>query len=485
MDSFDVIKLNQLPLVSITGNSAVTIPVVLDNSYVGRTSTSSILNSTCKIVNAPSSKDSAGEPNYISSDQSSFYFYNAGWKKVLAYTNNWDDIDSNARVLLTNKILSLSSTEKSNVFSSIGLGIASSDNLGLVKPRLYSEIDGSCSVQFTTSGELYVKGATSTEPGVVTVWDGENGLVPTVEWVNSKIDNIPAITYPVATSTSLGCILSDGENGIFNVSEDGNVTIASATIEKYGIVKLSDIVAAGDNGVVTSNTVYAFVTEQLSTIYGPATESKPGLVRPSVQGLWESGSSHVGPIYIKSADGTIDIYAASENTPGVVLCLDSMPDQVTTKPYSETLSVLGIKAYVASAIKDMVVTVSIPVATSATAGAVLPDSSVFSYSTDTGFLTIEQASNIKEGVVLLATDLNDAIEDYDSCVTTAKQIKDYVTDKVQGISQQQQSTETKVDSLVTDYTEILNSIAELNTSVTTLSSKLEDLTARVTALENK
>ena len=485
MESFDVIKLNQLPLVSITGNSSVTIPVVLDNSYVGRTTSASILNSTCKVVNVPTSADSSGEQNYISSDESTFYFYNGGWKKVLAYTYNWDDLDSNSRALLTNKVLSLSSTEKDNIFSSIGLGVASSSKLGLVKARNYYDDDGSCPVQITADGELYVNSATSTEPGVITVWDGENGLVPTVEWVNAKIESIPAITYPVATSTSLGCVLSDGENGIFNVSENGNVTISSATVTNYGIVKLSDTVAAGDNGVVTSNTVYAFVTEQLSTIYGPATESKPGLVRPSVQGLWESGSSNVGPIYIKSADGTIDIHAASEDTPGVVLCLDSMPDQITTKPYSETLSVLGIKAYVTSAIKDMVVTVSIPVATSASAGAILPDTSVFSYSTDTGFLTIERASNIKEGVVLLATDLNDAIDDYDSCVTTAKQIKDYVTDKVQGISQQQQSTDTKVDSLVTDYTEILNSIAELNTSVTDLSSKLEALTARVTALENK
>lgn len=481
--NFPIVKLTDIPVSTATPDADTTLPAVLGNATTVRLRWSDLLDGVVfSYTTPPSSPNSPGENGSISISSSGLYVYaNGAWNKVFIYSDNWDEITTDTRALLVNAPMTLTQTEIENVKTSINLTIANQDYPGLVK-FMTQEEQNACPgtpVIYNADGTFYTPLATGTTSGTVTVWDGTNGLVPTKDWVESYINNIPEVQLSPATTTKLGGVLSDAEDGLFAVTTTGQVQIRTATTSAYGVTKLAESISAGSSGVPTAGQVYTFITENLEDLYGAATYTKSGLVRPNRDGCWgdanspSTGLSNVGPLYLRDGQGMLDIYPASSTVPGVVLCVTNIPSGSSSLSYNypSVPTVDAVRTFVNNSVANMVVTIELPYPSSTEAGAVLPDSSLFTVDYDTGFLTINDASSSKRGVVLLAASISDSTTTYDTSVPTVGQIKTYVTSKLSALTSQISSLQTQVQAL--------------NNTLSALQQSVSNLEGRVSALEQK
>lgn len=475
MSDTPLILFRDLPQLAITPDENTTIPVVLDNRLAGRVSWSMCIASCIKAsATTPIAPSTTGEEQTIAADSTGIYAYRNGeWHKAPVYNSNWADLTEGTRFMLVNSPMTLTEQELNNVRATIDLHIATQSSPGLVRAMTQEEQDsaGGTPVTFNENGTLYVQHATGTAPGTVTVWDGTVGTVATVTYVDQQIAaTLASEAIPIATSESIGGIIADNAEGIVTVTETGQVKIRSAydpgTQEDngedgYGLVRLASAIERGAAGVPSAEAVHAFFMDWKGGAIAYASSSVAGLVQINTKGQWDEESSNIGPLYLMDDYGKLDVRPATDTVPGVLLCSETITTTVPPDcPYTLTATSAAIHAFVIEQIRNIDISAVVPLATTGTAGCVLPTGSIYITDAARGAINVRAASTVTSGIVQLASDINAA---NDLGVPLVGNVRSYVS--------------TRLTPITNNITGILASIEDLELVTEDLQDQIDDLSA--------
>lgn len=496
--SVPIVRLDALPLRSLGSGNSATIPVVLDNLTTARVPWSDFVAATIKTANSsPASPNSEGQENSIAmSDSGLFYYANGTWKKTPAYSDNWDDLTADARMLLVNKIMSLSKEELDNIYATLQLATATSTKEGLVRAMTNDEAVSAMTnlqtpVEIRSNGTMFVPSATSSSRGTVFVEGDRNdpaNPVATVRYVTERIEAIPQATIPAPTSESRGGVLAVGAGGAFVVDDTGTVDLALATEDLAGRVKVTEDIATNLDGVPTATAVLVAINKKFSElgVVSSSSPTTPGLCYPDQKGAWEEYSmAGVGPLFITSP-GAIDVHPAGNNVPGVVLVSTDVDAATAAGPYSTVPTVAAVISHVQSAITNQSPTVYIPVASAEAVGGVKvgPGLKMIGDKLDT--LSTMDATASSAGVVRIVGSIADnSTSQQLSAAPTAAAVKVYVTSKLSTVAGELNTLAYTINSVATSVASVQGSVRNLESTVSTMNSQLNTLTNRVTTLENK
>lgn len=445
---FPLTLLRDLPQLAITPDGDTTIPVVQSNILTGRVSWELWTAELAKLQhNTPAEQASAGTESTFAADSTGIYAYKHGeWHKAPVYNAHWDELGTDTRFLLVNSAMELSEQEIANARASLNIKIADQETPGLIRTMTQTE-QNSCPgapLVVNPDGTAYIVSATGSTPGVVTVWDGTEGNVATTDYVAQQIALIKGYTLPIAAPGKLGGIQSDAEQpdgipGIFTVTSEGQVKIRSAYIpsepneeDGFGLVKLAGEISANDTGVVPANTLHSYLQNWFSESYGVATSLQAGIVRPYIEGVWsgeyiQPTGENVGPLFFRDNQGGIDIYPAGENVPGVVLAVDTVPENSADIPVNTAYPILptlrAAKTYIDNKLTTVKVAVDMEPASKVKAGAVLPADNAFIVTED-GTLTIKDALPGTRGLAKIASEVR---PDQDNLIPDVGLLREYAT----------------------------------------------------------
>lgn len=503
-DAFSLIQFKDLPTFTGTLSENATLVAVLDNTRTVRIDWD-ILNSGLIRGSAdqPSDTDAPGEQGNLYVGSTGLYSYADGyWGKSPRYTENWDDLVSGVRFLRVDGSQSLSSEEKSQVLANVGLTIASAGSAGLVKAwDNTSALTDVAPVIINTDGTQYVAKATENSLGVVNLTD-----VATHDYVDDAIDTaIAAIEdLPIATAEVVGGVLSDapladGGDGVFTVdATDGKVTIRPASlyiydedeeVNKGGLPGIYSVTAVDDTQALDYAPTLGLVKELIGSAGG--LNDVPVATTASVGGVkaWSDNSSYSSTDAAKviiNASGLQFVPKAESNVTGtvrVVTTEDAVTDVVDAASSFTVPTVGAVYSFVSTNFLKLIggkVSVSaLPLATGSTVGVIKGSSTV--NIDNNGTASVPDAAVDSKGVVMLAEVDNSGELVADSGVTTAYQVKNYVTSKL---------TTSALSGLYVskedynDYVAATNdSIAQVSLDQGTLAADVEALTNDVSALQ--
>ncbi len=448
-----IIRLDSLPLQSLGSGNTATVPVVLDNTTTARVPWNDFIGKSVKAATTvPAAPSSSGvEQSMIASSEGLYVYCNGSWRKSPLYADNWDDLSKDTRFLLVNTLMQLTDQQIENVYNTLKLALATQEKAGLVRAMTDEEAAASsgAAVKVNTNGTMFVPAASDTHQGTVVYGEGQQGPVATVDYVDTQIDSIAKANIPVATDEALGGVLSGGSDGAFTVDENGNVTLRSAAIGSYGIVKLADGVAQGQPGVPTSGDVYIAIRDQIELIGKISTSNpeKPSLTGIAKKGAWDdttnpsaTAGSNSGPLYVKS-DGVIDAYPATTIVPGVVLLTNDVTQAPQGQNYTAVPTTDAVQKYVTTMVGRQEIDINMPIATRAQLGGIVVGAS-FNIDANTGLLTIKAADEATRGGVVLASSIDSGVG-----VTTAIMVKAYVDDRIEQIDGAIAEIRTQLDFL--------------------------------------
>lgn len=448
-----IIRLDSLPLQSLGSGNTATVPVVLDNTTTVRVPWNDFVAQSIKsATTVPAAPSSSGEEQSMVASSEGLYVYsNGSWRKSPLYAGNWEDLTRDTRFLLVNTLMQLTDQQIENVYNTLKLALATQEKAGLVRAMTDEEAAAAsgAAVKVNTNGTMFVPAASDTQQGTVVYGAGQQGPVATVAYVDTRVDSMANTNVPVATSESLGGVLSGGSDGAFTVDATGNVTLRSATVDNYGIVKLAEGVEQGQPGVPTAGDVYLAISNQIESIGKISTSNpgKPSLTGIATKGAWEdannpsSGAGTMsGPLYVKS-DGIIDVYPATTIVPGVVLLTSDVTQVTQGQNYTAVPTADAVQKYVASAVGNQEITVNVPIATRSQLGGIVVGES-FNIDTNTGLLSVKAADTSTRGAVVLASSI-----DSGAGVTTAIMVKSYVDDQVGQIDSALEEIRNQLDYL--------------------------------------
>jgi hypothetical protein len=471
---------------------------VLDNLTTARVPWSDFVAATIKTANSsPASPNSDGQENSIAmSDSGLFYYTNGTWKKTPAYSDNWDDLTADARMLLVNKIMSLSKEELDNIYATLQLATATSTKEGLVRAMTNDEAVSAMNtlqtpVEIRSNGTMVVPAATSSSRGTVFVEGDRNdpaNPVATVRYVTERIEAIPQATIPSPTSVSRGGVLAVGAGGAFIVDETGTVDLLLATEDLAGRVKLTEDIAKNIDGVPTATAVLVAINKKFSELgVVNSSSNTPGLCYPVQSGVWGDYSmAGVGPLYVKSA-GAIDVHPASNNVPGVILVSTDVNAPIAGGPYSTVPTVAAVISHVQSAITNQSPIVHIPVASVDVVGGVKIGSGLKMTGDKLDTLSTIEATSLAAGAVRIVSSISNNLTPQQlSAAPTASAVKTYVTGETSALKSNLNSLGSSIDAINSDVESLKSSVLPLKyVDVYALKSQLSQLEARVADLESK
>ena len=441
-----IIRLDSLPLQSLGSGNTATVPVVLNNTTTVRVPWSDFVEKSIKsATTVPAAPSSSGEEQSMVASSEGLYVYcNGSWRKSPLYADNWEDLTKDTRFLLVNTLMQLTDQQIENVYNTLKLALATQEKAGLVRAMTDEEAAASsgAAVKVNTNGTMFVPAASDTQQGTVVYGAGQQGPVATVEYVNTRVDGIASTNVPVATPEALGGVLSGGSDGAFTVDATGNVTLRSATVGSYGIVKLAEGVEQGQPGVPTAGDVYIAIRDQIELIGKISTSNpeKPSLTGIAKKGAWEDATNPSstagtmsGPLYVRSEGGVIDVYPATTIVPGVVLLTSDVAQITQGQNYAVVPTADAVKRYVTSEVGKQELDVNVPIATRSQLGGIVVGES-FNIDTSTGLLSVKAADEATRGAVVLASNISGV------GVPTARMVKEYVDAQVAYL-------EGKIDSM--------------------------------------
>lgn len=448
-----IIRLDSLPLQSLGSGNTATVPVVLDNTTTVRVPWNDFVSKSIKSATiVPAAPSSSGEEQSMVASSEGLYVYsNGSWRKSPLYAGNWEDLTKDTRFLLVNTLMQLTDQQIENVYNTLKLALATQEKAGLVRAMTDEEAAASsgAAVKVNANGTMFVPAASDTQQGTVVYGAGQQGPVATVNYVDTRVDGIARTNVPVATSESLGGVLSGGSDGAFTVDAAGNVTLRSATVGGYGIVTLAEEVAQGRPGVPTAGAVYLAISNQIESIGKISTlnPGKPSLTGIATKGAWEdannpsSGAGTMsGPLYVKS-DGIIDVYPATTTVPGVVLLTSDVTQITQGQNYAVVPTADAVKRHVADVVGKQELVVNVPIATRAQLGGIVVGEGL-NIDDNTGLLSVKYADAFTRGAVVLATGI--AAE---AGVPTAIMVKSYVDDHIAQVDSALEEIRSQLDSL--------------------------------------
>ncbi len=448
-----IIRLDSLPLQSLGSGNTATVPVVLDNTTTVRVPWNDFVEKSVKAATTvPAAPSSSGEEqSMIASSEGLYVYCNGSWRKSPMYADHWGDLTKDTRFLLVNTLMQLTDQQIENVYNTLKLALATQEKAGLVRAMTDEEAAASpgTAVKVNTNGTMFVPAASDTQQGTVVYGAGQQGPVATVDYVDTRVDSIAKTNIPAATSEALGGVLSGGSDGAFTVDKNGNVTLRSANIGSYGIVKLASGVEQGQSGVPTSGDVYIAIREQIELIGKISTSNpeKPSLTGISISGAWHDTTNPStlagptsGPLYVKS-DGVIDVYPATTIVPGVVLLTSDVTQAVQGQNYAAVPTTEAIQKYVTAMVGRQEIDVNMPIATKAQLGGIVVGEG-FNIDTNTGLLSIKAADEATRGGVVMASNISSG-----TGVTTAVMVKAYVDDHIEQIDGALEEIRNQLDYL--------------------------------------
>ena len=508
-DAFSLIQFKDLPTFTGTISENATPVVVLDNARTVRLDWD-ILNSGLIRVSAdqPSSPSDLGEQGNLYVGSTGLYSYADGsWGKAPRYTENWDDLGPGVRFLRVDGLQALSSTEKSQALDNVGLTIASVGSAGLVKAwGNPSELTDVAPVIINSDGTQYVSKATEESLGVVDLTE-----VSTRGYVDDKIaESIVAEDLPIASAEVAGVVLSDapledGGDGVFTVdAENGKVTIRTASLYIHEETEEGNKVGKGGLPGIYSVTnvddeqasLYAPTLRLVKTLVESAGElnSVPVATTASVGGVkaWSDNSSYSSTDAAKviiNASGLQFVPKAESNVTGTVRVVTTGDAVTGTADAASSFTVPTVGAvysfvstnFLKLSDTGKVSVAALPLATGSAVG-VIKGSSTLNID-NYGTASVPDAAVDSKGVVMLA-EVNTSGEFVEnSGVTTAYQVKNYVTSKLtnSALSGLYVSKEA-YDSYVADTNE---SIEQVISTQGVLSADVEELTNDVSALQQE
>lgn len=495
-DAFSLIQFKDLPTFTGTLSENATLVAVLDNVRTVRIDWD-ILNSGLIRGSAdqPSSPSDLGEQGNLYVGSTGLYSYADGaWGKAPRYTENWDDLVPGVRFLRVDGSQSLSSAEKSQVLANVGLTIASAGSAGLVKawdnPSSLTDV---APVIINTDGTQYVSKATETSLGVVNLTE-----VATRTYVDEKLaESTGAEELPIATSEVAGVVLSDAPladgDGVFSVGENGKVTIRPASLYSYdeiagankgGLPGIYSVTAIDDVQALSYAPTLGLVKTLVESAGG--LNSVPVATTASVGGVkaWSDNSSYSSTDAAKviiNASGLQFVPKAESNVTGTVRVVTT-GDAVTGNAdaaSSFTVPTVGaVYSFVSTNFLKLsdtgkVSVAALPLATGSAVG-VIKGSNTLNID-NYGTASVPDAAVDSKGVVMLA-EVNTSGEFVEnSGVTTAYQVKNYVTSKL---------TANALSGLYVSKETYNSYVVDTNESIAQLSSEQGSLVADVEALTN-
>lgn len=292
-------------------------------------------------------------------------------------------------------------TEKANARANIGLGVASTAALGLVKDSSSAPAASAPVRVSAVSGGMHVGPATYSTYGVcrlidATISDPAPDAVATYSWVMAKFSGLSVDEYgklkaaaiPRATYEVVGGIIPDATYFDLNTAT-GRLSSRLAAYSTYGVSKAIDYSTwsgysgnPADTSVVPTYAVVAAMTEAVRTY--PASYSTPGTVKLSPMMTLTSGALGVRTAGVQDK-GVVSVTTSPTGTTGDtanVLSTDATYDLIDAK-----------LAEAFSSYEGRIATASVP-------GYVAPSSQQFSISSS-GALTIRTATSSVVGAVRL------------------------------------------------------------------------------------
>ena len=315
----------------------------------------------------PSSPGAPGTNGQISvTDQGIFVFFNS-WFKVPAYSVNWDDLDGNERFLPVNKTIQLTDTEKSSVWESIDLSIATNDSIGLVKGSETANIapDGSISINIAKAKQT---GATEA-PGLVNVIGdytasttrNEDDYVTTERYVNTAITSaIQGQEQTIASIDRLGVVKID-PHGSINIDEVGTISVHISSTTDTGADPVPGLVSMGNMTVYNPEEAsYAAPVGLVFNMISSAVSDLPVATKAAL------GVVSIGQNINVSSSGSISVDSASISGRGVV----QLTEAIDNSPAAENRAVTSkaVVNYVTKQISN--ISQSLPIATASSLGTV-------------------------------------------------------------------------------------------------------------------
>lgn len=493
-DAFSLIQFKDLPIFTGTLSENATLVAVLDNARTVRIDWD-ILNSGLIRGSAdqPSSPSDLGEQGNLYVGSTGLYSYADGsWGKSPRYTENWDDLVPGVRFLRVDGSQSLSFEEKSQALENVGLTIASAGSAGLVKAwGSPAELTGGAPVIINPDGTQYVSKATEGSLGVVDL-----ATVATRDYVRAEIaESIVSEDLPIATAEVAGVVLSDAPladgDGVFSVGANGKVTIRTASLYSYDEINGGNIGGLpGIYSVTAIDDVQALSYAPTLGLVKTLVESAGGLsdvpvaTTASVGGVkaWSDNSSPVDAAkVIINASGLQSVPTAEPNVTGTVRVVttgDAVTDVVGAASSFTVPTVGAVYSFVSTNFLKLsdtgkVSVSALPLATGSTVGVIKGSSTV--NIDNNGAASVPDAAVDSKGVVALASvDISGEFV-ANSGVTTATQVKNYVTSKL---------TASALSGLYVSKETYNSYVVDTNESIAQLSSEQGSLVADVEALTN-
>lgn len=487
---FPLILVRDLPQLAITPDSNTTIPVVQNNQLVGRISWELYTANLSKLATStPIDPHSSGEENQFVADSTGIYAYKNGeWHKAPVYNSNWNELTVDTRFMLVNTSMTLSDAELANVRNTLRLQIANQETAGLVR-AMTAEEQAACSgapVIISAEGTQSVLNATSTTPGVVTVWDGTTGNVATAEYVRQQLAILEEhIDFPIAQVGIIGGVQADpaqedGTAGIFSVTSTGQVKIRKAYAvtepeeeDGYGLVRLASSIHPGDSGTTTAAQVYNYFSDWKDQALFIASAEQAGIVRPYTDGVWEDeaytdptkaefeAAGGLGALFFRDEQGGIDVRPAGMYAPGVVICHKTIPENSEDidvhSTYPIVPSLYAIKTYVDTKVQTATVSVHLPGTTFTSLGGIQLNDNAFLLS-GTGIVSLQTAAPGTRGVVQMATSTEASQDNY---AVNAYLLKSHVASSVAVVNR--------------EVTQIKSNIAIINTTTADLQEQINEI----------
>lgn len=403
--------LSQVPVDSAVTSSLDQILIVSqDGSVLVRRPWGSVASGFMTYVgDVPASPTSYGVSGDIAVSPDAVFTHDGNlWGKTPRATGNWDDVSGDSRFLLVSDPQVLSDAEKSTGKENLGITLATSQSVGLVKPGATLSVDA--------EGSLSAVAANGTSLGVVSEGDGvnvANGVLSlskassnqmggvlvegaasdTLQTVMSAADvrtlfsTSVSYTLPVAAATTLGGIKAS--DSISVSAATGVATVTRASVIDFGIVKLAqDATTPGLVPTVGVVSDMIQVAQWEGATIPPATYSKLGGIIPTGPLELVTGTGGV-------TDGRLTVKSAQVNTAGIVFVTPSSLSSLITNTYDNSVTTLAaVKTYVTSVVPKKDDAIASP----STLGKIKSSTTVAVNQT-TGVAIVPQATQISSGVV--------------------------------------------------------------------------------------
>lgn len=407
---------------------------------------------------SPASPDSEGKEGQLKTAPDGLYYFADGlWRKVPAYTTNWDDLDESVRFMRVDKTIQLTPEERQILRNSISISTATQSSLGLVKGGIVSDSQGAVTID--SSGSMYVKAATATYAGVVRITEtgttSSSPIVATKAYVDAAISSTGQAIIDVPTTVSRGGIMLGGD--VLGCDSLGRISLNRASyttgqIPSYGIVHIAPPEFTANPGVESyddSRHDIPYVTT-VSQARGIAQDvaGKTPIIRTS----YIATTQDLGFVKIAAGaglsittDGNLSSTVASTTSRGIVQIYNPDNEIPGTVPYMSQ-----VKDYIQNA--GYIKSVTLPVASNTQLGAVKTQASNAIQVSPEGIITARQAA-VGQGSGLV-TIVNNPPANENNSVLTAYRTKQLIDAKQVTVpdATQQQAGKVLVQLGATDTT---------------------------------